>query len=155
MRSSFIGLLAGVMAVATAACTTTVDQHGNAPPPERLEMIKVGRFTRGDVAETLGTPSNTSTFGDDTWYYISNKVESWAFLKPEEIERQVVAIDFDRQGRVKSIRKLSLDDGTAITMASKETPTAGHDLGVLEQLLGNVGRFSNSSKTGPGGGGGS
>jgi outer membrane protein assembly factor BamE (lipoprotein component of BamABCDE complex) len=140
---------------AATACEPLVDLRGNMPSPERLVEVKPGRFTKSDVTALLGTPASTSVFGDNRWYYISSKVETIAFFKPEELERQVVVIDFDRTGTVTNIRKLSLADGKDISMVSRETPTAGRDLTVLEQLLGNIGKFNSKAKddaSGPGGG---
>lgn len=151
MRSFMKSLLVTALVGTTSACESTIDVHGNAPPPERLEMVKIGHFTRDDVAGLLGTPSSTEPFGDDSWYYISSRFETWAFFAPKEIEREIVAIDFDRRGYVSDIRKLSLDAGKQVFMVARETPTEGHDLGLLEQLLGNVGRFNTSRKSGPGG----
>ena len=149
MRSFMKSLLVTALVGTTAACESTIDVHGNAPPPERLEMVKIGHFTRDDVAGLLGTPSSTEPFGDDSWYYISSRFESWAFFAPKEIEREIVAIDFDRSGYVSDIRKLSMENGKQISMVERETPTEGHDLGILEQLLGNVGRFNTSRRSGP------
>jgi outer membrane protein assembly factor BamE (lipoprotein component of BamABCDE complex) len=149
-------LLVMALLGAATACEPVVDLRGNMPSPERLAEVKPGRFTKSDITALLGTPASTSVFGDDRWYYISSRIETVAFFKPEELERQVVVIDFDHAGTVTDIRKLSLEDGTAITMEARETPTAGRDLTVLEQLLGNIGKFNSKAKDdaqGPGGGG--
>ncbi len=138
---------------ATSACEPVVDARGNYPAPERLAEIKPGRFTKADVTALIGTPATTSVFGDDRWYYISSKIETIAFLRPEELERQVIIIDFDKTGTVADVHKLTLADGKDVTMVSRETPTAGRDLTVLEQLLGNVGKFSNKSRDDAGAGG--
>jgi outer membrane protein assembly factor BamE (lipoprotein component of BamABCDE complex) len=99
------------------------------------------------VAEVLGTPSTISAFGDPTWYYVSYRTETVAFFSPKEVERTVLAIDFDERGTVKGVRTLGLEDGQAVSFAERETPTAGKELNLLQQFLGNVGRFSND---GPG-----
>lgn len=147
MHSKSVRFLLFMVLLGTAtACEPVVDLRGNLPSPERLAEIKPGRFTKNDVTALLGTPASTSVFGDDRWYYISSKIETVAFFKPEELERQVVVIDFDRSGTVTDIRKLTLQDGKDVTMVARETPTAGRDLSVLEQLLGNVGKFNSKAK---------
>ena len=148
-------ILATALIGAAGACTPTIDARGNLPSAERLAEIKPGSFTKSDIQSLLGTPSNTSPFGDDTWYYISSKIETFAFFKPEELERLVVAIDFDKTGKVTSIRKLGLAEGRDLQIATRETPTAGQELSLLQQLLGNVGKFSGGAPKGaPGGGNG-
>ena len=139
-------LILAALVGAVTACDPVVDLRGNLPNPERLVEIKPGRFTKQDVTALLGTPASTSVFGDDRWYYISAKIETVAFLKPEELEREVVVIDFDRTGLVTDVRKLTLADGKDVSMVSRETPSAGRDMSVLGQLLGNVGRFNSKPK---------
>ena len=147
MQSTFRRLLlATALLGAVAACTPTIDVRGNTPTPERLAEVKPGKVTRSDVSALLGTPSSTSTFGDENWYYISSKIETYAFYKPEEIERQVVSISFDKSGVVKDVQTLTLKDGKVVDIQGRETPTAGRDMSILEQLLGNVGKFNKGAK---------
>lgn len=139
-------LLATALLGSATACSPTVDVRGNQPLPDRLAEIKPGRMTKSDVVALIGTPASTTAFGDDRWYYISSRFETLAFFKPEEVERQVVEIDFDKSGTVTGVSKLGLEDGKPVDMATRVTPTAGKDLTVLEQLLGNVGKFNRSDK---------
>ncbi len=149
MRSTFRRLILATSILGLAsACTPTIDVRGNVPAPERLAEVKAGKVTRSDVQALLGTPSSTSTFGDENWYYISSKVQTYAFYKPEELERQVVAISFDQRGVVKDVQTLTLKDGKVVSMESRETPTAGRDMSILEQLVGNVGKFNKGGDKG-------
>ncbi|MDR3440836.1 outer membrane protein assembly factor BamE [Telmatospirillum sp.] len=156
MHSRFVRFLSLVALLgAMTACDPVVDLRGNLPSQERLAEIKPGRFTKQDVTALLGTPASTAVFGDERWYYISSKIETIAFFKPEELERQVIIIDFDRTGTVSDIKKLTLENGKDVQMVARETPSAGRDLNVLEQLLGNIGKFNSKAKddaSGPGGG---
>jgi outer membrane protein assembly factor BamE (lipoprotein component of BamABCDE complex) len=146
-------LLACVVLGIASGCSSVIDARGNQPAPERLAEIKPGRFTKADVTALIGTPSSTTTFGDDRWYYISSKMETFAFFKPDELEREVVEIDFDRKGTVTAVHQLGLQDGKQVSISTRETPTAGRDMSVLEQLLGNVGKFNAKSKDDAGTGG--
>ncbi len=128
--------------LSVSACTAAVDLQGNQPDPQQLGQIKPGSTTRNQVLELLGTPSTAMTFGDESWQYISARTETVAFFKPEVKDRQVVSISFDPQGVVKEVLTRGLTDGQNVTMVARQTPTVGKDLSILEQLLGNVGRFS-------------
>ncbi|HLO76739.1 MAG TPA: outer membrane protein assembly factor BamE, partial [Magnetospirillum sp.] len=88
------------LALFAAACTPSVDLRGNLPDPEALSQIKPGKTTREEVQTLLGTPSATSTFGEESWQYISSRTETTAFFKPEVKERKAVSISFDRSGVV-------------------------------------------------------
>lgn len=135
-------LLGAVGALILAACSPVIDTRGNLPPAARLSQLKPGEQTREDVAQLLGTPATVSTFGDPVWYYISYRTETSAFFKPEELDRKVLAIEFDTRGYLKDVRQLGLSDGRELQMVDRETPTAGKDLTVLQQMFGNLGRFS-------------
>lgn len=128
--------------VALAGCTPTIDQRGNLPNPEQLQMIKAGKSTRDDVLSALGTPSTTMTYGGETWHYISARTETKAFFAPEFTDRQVVSIVFDRNGVVRDVSAKGMADGQDVQSVERVTPTAGKEMSILEQLLGNVGRFS-------------
>ena len=140
MRFTSFRFLLSAVALATAACEPMVDVHGNAPTPENLAEVHPG-LTKADVTALLGSPASSSPFTDDQWYYISSRFESHIFLKPEEVSRQVIIVTFDRD-KVSDVSVLRLRDGQDIAMNTRVTPTAGKDLGVLEQLIGNVGRFN-------------
>lgn len=132
--------------VAVSACSPTIDDHGNLPSPEALAKVKPGQTTEDEVQALLGTPSTTMNYGEDVWHYISSQTETVSFFTPKVLKRSVVSIYFDKDGKVSRIATLSLKDGENITPVSRETPTAGKELGLLEQLLGNVGRFSKPAK---------
>lgn len=135
-------LVLGAFALGTVACTPSVDVRGNLPSPEVLSQITVGKTTREEVQTLLGTPSATATFGDESWQYISSRTETVAFFKPELKDRKAISISFDRNGVVKDMVTRGMADGLAIQTVDRETATAGKEMSILEQLVGNVGKFS-------------
>lgn len=146
---------AAILALGTAlsGCGPRVAMMGNKPLAEDLAKIKPGEQTRSQVQELLGSPSSRSLYGPEIWYYISGTQESAAFFAPDETERAVVAIAFDDQGVVKSIVKKGKEDGQDVAMSQKKTPTAGHNMTIVEQMVGNIGRF-NAPETKKASGGG-
>ncbi|CCQ73822.1 Putative small membrane lipoprotein [Magnetospira sp. QH-2] len=124
------------------ACSPRIDTRGNLPEDEMLAELRVGEYTREDVMDILGSPSATSEFGNQTWYYISKRTETTAFWAPEVKDRKVIVVRFDDKGRVAAIDKVGLEEGNFVETVDRETPTAGHELTVFEQLFGQIGRFS-------------
>lgn len=61
------------------------------------------------------------------------------------IDQQVVAIAFDKDGKVKDLKRYGMKDGRQIAFIQRETPTRGKELTVLEQLFGNFGRFNSAN----------
>jgi outer membrane protein assembly factor BamE (lipoprotein component of BamABCDE complex) len=144
-----LGVLAASLAV--AGCETIVDQRGFAATPGSVEKLEVGAQSREDVVRLIGTPSAVATFNPNVWYYISQRQETFAFLKPSIVEQKVLQLSFNDAGRLQGLKNYELSDAERITMVSRITPTAGKELTILEQILGNVGRFSGPRKeTNPG-----
>lgn len=140
-----------VLAMALAACEGKLSTHGDPVDAIDLARVQPGVSTRADVVAALGTPSNVAVFDENAWYYISNRERTIAFLAPESIERQVVSIYFDDQGVVSSVDKFGLERGREVDVVSRETPSFGQSPTIIQQMLGNLGRFN--KETGPGGGG--
>lgn len=146
-RSSFRAVItASVLSAAllTAACAPTVNLQGNIVRASDLERVQVGQDTRASVAAQLGNPSTVSNFEDDVWYYVGQRTEQTAFFKPEIVERQIVAITFQPGGQVANVQTLTLEDGKVIAFVERETPTAGQSITVLQQVIGNIGRFQDT-----------
>ena len=143
LRRSTSTSIASALALALliSACAPRIAVRGNLPREEQLSKIQVGEQNRNEVAEVLGTPSTLGTFDDKVWYYISRKTEKFAFLREKILDQQVIAIYFNERDIVEAIHRYNKDDLREVGMVDRTTPTAGKDFSVLEQLLGNLGRF--------------
>jgi len=138
--------IAGVLTLALAGCEQTVAVRGNIPKTGDLSKITPGIHSRTDVARLLGTPSTVSTFEDSKWYYIGQKTSEFAFFKPEVLERKVVVVSFDNSGMVSRTKTYDLKDGQDIDPVDRITPTEGRQITVIQQLIGNLGRFTSAGK---------
>ncbi len=145
-------------ALLASGCAKDVYLRGNEPLPEALAQLAPGEQTRQDVQALLGTPATTSVFGSETWYYISAHTTQYAFYPVHELDRTVLALDFDERGILMSTRELTLEDGVDVAIAQRATPTKGREYSLIEQLIGNIGRFGTQGNRGgpgtPGGPGG-
>lgn len=143
-------LLPAVAAAATlAACSSTVEQRGNLPPPDEIAQIHPGKTTKAEVVKILGTPSSVGVFNERNWYYISARTKQFSFFDPKVLDQQVFIVGFNNDGVVQAVDRKTLKDGKEIVPIARATPAPGRELTFLEQLLGNLGKFN-----GGGGGGG-
>ena len=142
---------AALAATALVGCVASVDQRGNLPEAEKLAQIRPGSTTRDQVTKILGTPSSTGIFDDKRWYYISRKTKQVAFFDPDVLDQQVYIVNFDGKGVVRTVEHRDLKDGREIEPAPGATPAPGRELTLVEQVLGNIGRFNKSSSKGEGG----
>jgi outer membrane protein assembly factor BamE (lipoprotein component of BamABCDE complex) len=138
------GLAIGLMAI--AGCEAQIDVRGNMPDPQAVSTIKPGQSTRAAVETALGTPSTVATFDSETWYYVGGRVKTVSFMRPELLERKVIAVKFDSRGVVEDVRQLDAEDGKPIAIVQRETPTKGKELTVIQQLIGNIGRFGGQQR---------
>lgn len=124
----------------TAACISPIeDYHGYTPDEVSPQSIKVGEDTRASVLAQLGSASTESLFDENTWFYITTRRERIAFLTPRTKQRSITAIRFGEDNVVEELLTYSEADGSVINYASRETPTRGRELGLLEQIFGTVG----------------
>ncbi|MCC9622906.1 outer membrane protein assembly factor BamE [Thalassospira sp. MA62] len=138
-------MLAGLAITYLAACSPRVATRGNAPEPEQLDQIVVGESTKGDVTDILGSPSTIAAFDENVWLYISRVTETVAFFEPETVEQKVVLISFDSANRVDILSQYDLEDGKPVIPTDRVTPTEGREMTILQQLFGNLGRFSETN----------
>ena len=146
LRKITIALSTSFWLAGLAACSPTIQQEGNVPDPDQVVQINPGVDDKNRVTQLLGSPSTVSTFQDRTWYYISRRTEQTAFLDPQVVEQEVLAITFDSNNIVQDMRIYGLQDGRMVSMVDRVTPTHGNDLTIVQQLLGNLGRFNNPDK---------
>lgn len=142
--------LGGAAALALLGCAPTVDNRGHLPDADRMSEIHPGKTTKEEVVRLLGSPSSTGVFDDKKWYYISKKTEQVAFFDKDVLDQQVYEINFDGQGVVKDVAHKDLKDAQAVEPAPGATPAPGRELTFIEQIIGNVGRFSGTPSTSSG-----
>jgi len=148
-RSVPLALAVALLGSALAGgCSPNIVQRGFTATPGSVEKLEAGTQSREDVVRLIGTPSAVATFNPNVWYYISETQESFAFLKPEIIEQKVIQVTFNEAGRVQAVKTYDLKDAQQIEMVERITPTSGKQLTVLEQILGNVGKFNPATRSG-------
>jgi len=133
-----------------------VQARGNRVDPDQLSQLVPGTSTRNDVMALIGSPTTRATFDDNTWLYISELTKPMIGSTNAIRDQQVVTVSFDRQGVLRKVERKGAEDAVPVAIASRTTPTPGNETNFLQQLLGNVGRFSpgggvgGSGSTGPG-----
>jgi len=142
--------LYAIMAMfAVTACEKQVNVRGNIPHSADIAKIRKGFHKKSDVENLLGTPSAVATFEKETWYYIGGRVKTLSFFKPEFFDRKIIIVKFNGKGVVDTVeaRDVPTTD-EEIKLVERETPTKGRELTIIQQLIGNVGRFSTPEKDG-------
>jgi outer membrane protein assembly factor BamE (lipoprotein component of BamABCDE complex) len=116
--------------------------RGNRVDPESMKELTIGTSTKADVSAIIGSPTAHDTFDDNTWLYITEVTQQRIGRTLGEINQDVVVLNFDDKGVLKSIDKLDKDAGLPVTMVARTTASPGTEASFLQQLLGNIGRFN-------------
>jgi outer membrane protein assembly factor BamE (lipoprotein component of BamABCDE complex) len=140
-RAAYAVIAASLLA--GSACSPITSYSGFQAIESDPKDVKVGTDTKSTVRGRLGSPSATSTFDPNVWFYMNQIKQRVAFRRPQVVARNVTAITFNKESeQVESVNNYTLKDGKVIAFNGRETPTRGRELTILEQLLGNVGRGS-------------
>jgi outer membrane protein assembly factor BamE (lipoprotein component of BamABCDE complex) len=141
-RAALIALAGlGLCGAALGGCAPLRQTNGYQAIDHKPADMKVGVDTKSTVLDALGSPSAVSTFDPNVWYYISQNSNQIGYHMSHVTKRTVVAITFNKESEmVTAVNDYALKDGKVIAYNTRETPTRGRELSVVEQLLGNVGR---------------
>ena len=163
MRTVYAAL-ALAAALLASGCNPTLRTHGYVPTAEgKPQEINPNTDTKATVLASLGSASIEGTFDEqdetDTWYYINQVRERYAYLRPQIQEQTVTAITFNADGQVTQVAEYGIEDRRIVSYSDRETPTRGRELSVLEQIFGTIGRIPTDRIGGnqqnvPGGAGG-
>ena len=124
----------------TLSACAMIDVHGDAISPETLAFLKPNETLYMEVQQKLGSPSAKVVFDSETWIYLYSKQQRIAFFKPEETERNVIVLKFNRDGVLENIETKTMDQGRDITPNPASSRKNEETLTILDQMIGNVGR---------------
>jgi outer membrane protein assembly factor BamE (lipoprotein component of BamABCDE complex) len=139
---SVLTVAAGALAASAAlsACSPITQVQGYQVIDEQPATAKVGEDTLTTVRTRYGSPTMVSTFDPNVWFYVNQVNDTFGFYRPHIRQRMIVAISFDKSTqKVAAVNQFSEKDGHVIAYNSRETPTRGKQMSVLEQVLGTIG----------------
>ena len=138
----FTKYLFAALVATLAACTPIEAQRGQIVTDDELSHLVVGTTAKPEVLAAIGTPTSVGALDDKQWYYIGEDTKQVGIHPPVTTDRRIVALKFDENGLLTDKRVLGKNEGQQIAMAPGETRVIGKEPTVVQQLIGNVGRFS-------------
>ena len=148
-----IAAIAALAALASG-CSSIREHRGYISEEALLGAIQPGIDNKDSVTGTLGHPTFTSQFGNETWYYISSTTRQRPFTTPRIFQHSVLAIKFDGSGNVSAATRSGMEHVIHIHPDHDKTPTLGKERGFFEDLFGNIGQVGSFGANAPQGGGG-
>ena len=143
-----LGLLLGAVLAASpllsgcALFSPIPTERGQMVEKEDYDKLVPGTTTRADVTALLGSPTARATFDDNTWLYIGEVTAPVPLARPKIDHQQVLVLNFDGNGTLRSLRRLDQSNAHDVAMVSRVTPSPGSEASFMQQLIGNVGRYN-------------
>jgi outer membrane protein assembly factor BamE (lipoprotein component of BamABCDE complex) len=118
--------------------------RGNRVDEEQLAQLVPGTSTRQDATALLGSPTAKATFDDNIWIYISEITRPVIGGMQGVEDQRVYVLTFTDKGVLTGVQKRTQADSLPVDVVSRTTPSPGTEATLLQQLLGNVGKFNAS-----------
>ncbi len=116
--------------------------RGNMVDPIDYSQLVPGTSTRADVTSLIGTPTTKATFDDNTWIYIGEQTQPRIGGFPQIDRQQVLVLNFDGNGTLTGLHKYTAKNAVYVSMDGHTTPSPGSEASILQQVIGNVGRYN-------------
>ncbi len=147
-------LLAAALAGPLAACelpdfmSFPPQGRGNRVDADELKQLVPGTSSRADATALLGSPTAKASFDENTWLYISQLTKPVIGGTNAVRDQEVVVLSFDDAGILRNVETRGMDAALPVNVVSRTTPSPGTEATILQQLLGNVGKFNPGSAAG-------
>ncbi len=123
--------------------------RGSQVDPDELVQLVPGTSTRQDVTALIGSPTVKAPFDDSTWIYVSQvtrpKIGGTQYVRSQN----VFELTFDPAGVLRTIVHKDKADALPVQVVARTTPSPGSEATLMQQLLGNIGRFNPTGEIAP------
>ena len=142
----FCKKLALVLVMATlAACGGQYRNHGYMPLAEDVDALIVGVDTRDSIIEVMGVPTTGGVLTEEAMYYVRSRVHHKGYVKPNEIQRDVLVLSFNKNQILRNVERFGIEKGKLIRLEHRVTEAPGGDRSILQQIIGSIGGFNPNS----------
>lgn len=128
-----------------AACGGQYRNHGYMPLAEDVDALIVGVDTRDSIIEVMGVPTTGGVLTEEAMYYVRSRVHHKGYVKPNEIQRDVLVLSFDKNQILRNVERFGIEKGKLIRLEHRVTEAPGGDRSVLQQIIGSIGGFNPNS----------
>ena len=127
--------------ISVSACSPIRETHGNFLKTHDIQSVQAGVDTRTEVIQKLGSPTTIAPFDENVWYYLGQKTVKKGIFDPKLRDEKIVIVQYTPEGFVQAINEVD-QDRVDIPLNDEKTHTGGNEVGAMQQLLGNLGKFN-------------
>jgi len=103
-----------------------------------LNELQIGKTTKNEIVELLGSPSTTSNFDNEqSWIYISSEFKKFVFLDGSNTDQKILILSFN-QNTLKNKEILSKNDINNIQYEETITDSRGKKVTWIRQFFTNL-----------------
>ena len=116
-----------------------VENHGQIYEKNtNFKDLQVGKTTKNEIVELLGSPSTTSNFDDEqSWIYISSQFKKFIFLDGSNTDQKILILSFN-QNTLKNKKLLSKNDINNIEYEETLTDSRGKKVNWIKDFFSNL-----------------
>ena len=103
-----------------------------------LNELQIGKTTKNEIVELLGSPSTTSNFDNEqSWIYISSEFKKFIFLDGSNTDQKILILSFN-QNTLKNKELLSKNDINNIEYEETLTDSRGKKVNWIKEFFTNL-----------------
>ena len=103
-----------------------------------FQELQVGKTTKKEIVELLGSPSTTSNFDDEqTWIYVSSEFKKFVFLDGSNTNQKILILSFN-QTTLENKELLSKKDINDIKNEETITDSRGKKISWIKEFFTNL-----------------
>ena len=116
-----------------------VENHGQIYEKNiNFKELQVGKTTRNEIVQLLGSPCTTSNFDDEqSWIYISSQFKKFIFLDGSNTDQKILILSFN-QNTLKNKELLSKNDINNIEYEETLTDSRGKKVNWIKDFFSNL-----------------
>ena len=116
-----------------------VENHGQIYEKNiNFKELQVGKTTKNEIVELLGSPSTTSNFDNEqSWIYISSEFKKFVFLDGSNTDQKILILSFN-QNTLKNKEILSKNDINSIQYEETITDSRGKKISWIKHFFTNL-----------------
>ena len=116
-----------------------VENHGQIYEKNiNFKELQVGKTTKNEIVELLGSPSTTSNFDNEqSWIYISSEFKKFVFLDGSNTDQKILILSFN-QNTLKNKELLSKNDINNIGYEETLTDSRGKKINWIKEFFTNL-----------------
>ena len=122
-----------------SACSGIKSNNGYMPVEHNIMQLKVNSTSSSSARLKLGEPALILGNREPIFIYSSQVTNRVLFFEPKVVSRNVLVLYFNKNKKLKKLKRFNLNDGKSFTLNTDATKLNAEQRSLLASLFSNVG----------------